>query len=171
MAPSCCCVFFHSATICVGLRSSSLLSVLLAAVSRKSLHALSFTGGTGADTFTSVISTPRASSSAPVWNPPFSESDTLSRVLWSSVLLEFSTPASGLESGSLPEETCCNSDSQTVDGLCYRIVTARLLVDYATEQWQPDCWWTMLQNSDSQTVDGLCYRIVTGRLLMDYATE
>ena len=47
-----------------------------------------------------------------------------------------------------------NSDSQTVDGLCYGTVTVRLLV-----------------NSDSQTVDGLCYRRVTVRLLMDYAIE
>ena len=112
--PSCCCVFIHSATTCVGLRSSSLLSVLLA-VSRNSLQELSFTRGTGADTFTSVISTPRASSSAPVWNPPFNWSDTVCRSLWSSVLLEVSTPASGLESGSLPED------------IRYRTVTARLL--------------------------------------------
>ena len=129
VAPSCCCVFFHSATICVGLRSPSLLSVLLAAVSRKSLHKLSFAGGTGADTFTSVISTPRASSSAPVWNPPFSVSDTVCRSLWSRLLLEFSSPPSELVPGSLPEE------------IRYRTVTARLLVD-------------ILQNSDSQTVGG-----------------
>ncbi|KAK2182758.1 hypothetical protein NP493_337g00025 [Ridgeia piscesae] len=88
--------------MCVGLRSSSLLSVLLAAVSRKSFHELSFTGGTGADTFTSVISTPRASSRAPVWNPPFNLSDTVCRSLWFRVLLEISTPAAGLESGPLP---------------------------------------------------------------------
>ena len=74
-----------------------------------------------------------------------------------------------------------NSESQTVGGLCYRTVTVRLLVDYATEQRQPDCWWIMLQNSDSQTVGGLhkidsqtvgglCYRTVTAIPLVDNAT-
>ena len=73
VAPSCCCVLFHSAKICVGLRSSSLLPLLLAAVSRNSLHELSFTGGTGAEIFTAVISTPRASG----WNPPSSSAPGL----------------------------------------------------------------------------------------------
>ena len=64
-----------------------------------------------------------------------------------------------------------NSDTQIVGGLCYRTVTPRLLVEYAIQQPQPDCWWTMLQNNDSQTVGGLCYRTMIVRLLVDYATE
>ena len=136
VAPSCCCVLFHSAMICVGLRSSSLLPLLLAAVSRNSLHELSFTGGTGAEIFTAVISTPRASSSAPVWNPPFNVADTVSRALWSSVLESGSLLWSrvSLAFGSLPEQRCWNSDSQADGGLHYRTVTVRLLVDHTTEQ-------------------------------------
>ena len=158
--PSCCCVFFHSATMCVGLRSSSLLSVLLAAVSRKSFHELSFTGGTGADTFTSVISTPRASSRAPVWNPPFNLSDTVCRSLWFRVLLEISTPAAGLESGPFPEDIRYRTvTTRLLDTTCirYRTVTTRLL----------DTTCIRNRTVTTRLLDTTCirYRTVTTRLL------
>ncbi|KAK2171029.1 hypothetical protein NP493_1110g00016 [Ridgeia piscesae] len=120
VAPSCCCVFFHSATICVGLRSSSLLSVLLAAVSRShSMHCR--LQGALEQTLSHLSFPPQGHLQVPLFgiHPSVSPTHFLECCgpvcCWSS-----QSPASGLESGSLPEETCCNSDT-------------RLLVDYATE--------------------------------------